>query len=501
MTTVNVSSASVRKSASDVVVIGLTKGESGPQLADGSDAVADGYPGSLLDDLVTVGATGKASEVTRLPSRGATTAPLLLAVGLGSDPDHETLRQAAGAAARAAAGNSRLSLSLPGSSATEIAAIAQGALLGAYSYGEYRAADPSTRPVQRIVVHTPDARSKVVRQATADAGIVADGVHFVRDLVNTPPRDLPPQELAAIASSRARALGLTVKVWDDAQLRRHGFGGLTGVGQGSTRGPRLVRIGYRGRGAKSHVALVGKGITFDSGGLSLKPPKSMETMKCDMGGAAAVLGTMLSIAQLKPSIEVTGWMCLAENLPSGSAQRPGDIITIYGGRRVEVLNTDAEGRLVLADGLVRAQEDGPQVVIDIATLTGAQTVALGSRTSGIMSNDDDLRSFVFDASQRAGEAMWPMPLPPHLRSGLDSPVADIANIGGAGNGGMLVAGLFLQEFIRPGVRWAHLDIAGPAFNEHEPHGYTPRMGTGAGVRTLVQVLGELAAGPPLSSTS
>jgi leucyl aminopeptidase len=254
-----------------------------------------------------------------------------------------------------------------------------------------------------------------------------------------------------------------------------------------------VRITYTAPRAKRHLVLIGKGITFDSGGLSLKPAASMEWMKADMGGAAAVIAAMTAIARLGPAVNVTGWAPMAENMPSGSAQRPSDVLRIYGGRTVEVLNTDAEGRLILADAIVRASEDKPDLIVDIATLTGAQMVALGSRTAAIMANDDEVREGVFAAATSAGEQMWPMPLPPELRKSLDSPVADIANMGDK-YGGMLVAGLFLQSFVGEGLRWAHLDIAGPAFNESAPHGYTPKGGTGAGVRTLVRLAEEMADG-------
>jgi leucyl aminopeptidase len=219
----------------------------------------------------------------------------------------------------------------------------------------------------------------------------------------------------------------------------------------------------------------------------------MEWMKSDMGGADAVIAAMTAIARLKPEVNVTGWAPMAENMPSGTAQRPSDVLTIYGGRTVEVLNTDAEGRLILADAIARASEDKPDLIVDIATLTGAQLVALGSRTAAIMSNSDDVRAGIAAAAERAGEQMWPMPLPEELRKSMDSEVADIANMGDK-YGGMLVAGLFLKDFVGEGLSWAHLDIAGPAFNESQPHGYTPKGGTGAGVRTLVRIAEDVATG-------
>ncbi len=242
------------------------------------------------------------------------------------------------------------------------------------------------------------------------------------------------------------------------------------------------------------MVFVGKGITFDSGGLSLKPPKAMETMKCDMSGAAAVLAALQAIAALRPAVNVVGYLSLAENMPGGQAQRPSDVITIYGGTTVEVLNTDAEGRLVLADAMARSAQDSPSLLIDVATLTGAQLVALGKRVAGVMANDDATRDGVVKAADKAGESMWPMPLPEELRRGLDSKVADLANVAAERDGGMLVAGLFLREFVPDGVKWAHLDIAGPAFNTGEAYGYTPKGGTGSAVRTLVQIAADVADG-------
>jgi leucyl aminopeptidase len=292
----------------------------------------------------------------------------------------------------------------------------------------------------------------------------------------------------------AAAHGLGVQVLDETDLAKEGFGGILAVGMGSAHPPRLVRLEYTHPEAAGTVVFAGKGITFDSGGLSLKPSKSMETMKADMSGAAAVLGAVQAIAEIGTAVNVVGYLTIAENMPGGGAQRPSDVITIYGGKTVEVLNTDAEGRLVMADGLVRSGADGPSLLVDVATLTGAQTVALGTRTAGVMASDDSLAAGIADAARRAGEAMWPMPLPEDLRKGLDSTVADIANVSGDRSGGMLVAGLFLREFVPDGVRWAHLDIAGPAYNDGGPYGYVAKGGTGAAVRTLVQIAADVAEG-------
>jgi leucyl aminopeptidase len=301
----------------------------------------------------------------------------------------------------------------------------------------------------------------------------------------------------------ATPLGLKVEILNDTTLKNHGYGGIIGVGQGSSNPPRLLHISYSPKKARARYAFVGKGITFDTGGLALKPANGMEAMKSDMSGAAAVIGAIFAIAELKLPVAIDAWAPLAENMVSENATRPSDIISIYGGKTVEVLNPDAEGRLVLADALVRAQEVAKKSgklngIIDVATLTGAQVVALGTRTSAVMTNDVEFSQQFLEASEKAGEAFWPMPLPEELRASLDSPVADLANIGDR-MGGMLVAGLFLKEFIEPDVSWLHLDIAGPSYNEATPHGYTPVGGTGIALRSLVTLVESASSQAPRSA--
>ena len=503
MTTLQPSSTSPESVTADAVVVGVARGRKGLVLTAPAIPVDQALDRRLLATLAALGASGKPEEVTKVATLGRLRAPVLLVVGLGEEPGRgepgyppETLRRAAGAAVRALAGSPRVALALPAADPARVAAVAEGALLGGYAFTRYRqdSAADLRAPVDAVTLLLPDprlARDRAVKAGLARAQTVTEAVAFCRDLVNTPPSDLHPQELADAATAHARAAGVSVEVLDERALAKGGYGGILGVGQGSAHPPRLVRLGYRHPRAKAHLAFVGKGITFDSGGLSLKPPRGMVTMKCDMGGAAAVAAAVAAVARLRPVVAVTGWAPLAENMPSGTAQRPSDVLTTYGGKTVEVLNTDAEGRLVLADAIARAGEESPDVIVDVATLTGAAMVALGSRYAGVMANDDALRDRVVAAAADCGEAMWPMPLPEELRRSLDSEVADIANIGDR-NGGMLVAGLFLREFVPAGRRWAHLDIAGPAFNEGDPFGYTPKGGTGAAVRTLVR-LAELAA--------
>jgi len=499
-TTLSITDASPHLIDADALVVAVSSGADGPQPAPGAKDIDDALGGTLASMLAALGGTGEAGEVTKIATGGRLVAPLIVAAGIGTGGDApiepEVLRRAAGAAVRAVgsprgsgqARQRRIVLALPARSQAEAEAVALGALLGAYTFGRYRS-EPAGQAVLTLV-----ASGSHAAEAARRAEVLATAVTLARDLVNTGPSDLVPATFAARAGQVAAEAGLGITVLDEQALAEGGYGGILGVGQGSAHPPRLVRLEYAPPEASQVLVLAGKGITFDSGGLSLKPAKAMETMKSDMGGAAAVLASMQAISALGLPVRVIGYLPLAENMPSGTAQRPSDVLTMYGGTTVEVLNTDAEGRLVLADALARSAADSPDVLVDIATLTGAQVVSLGPRVAGVMANDDALRDAVVDAAGRAGEAMWPMPLPDELRKGLESSVADLTNVAPDRNGGMLVAGLFLREFVPLGVRWAHLDIAGPAYNDGPPHGYTPKGGTGAATRTLVQIAQDMADG-------
>jgi leucyl aminopeptidase len=321
--------------------------------------------------------------------------------------------------------------------------------------------------------------------ARAAGQVRAAATNLARDLSNEPANALHPADLAAAARRLLAGKGVTVKVKDEKQLASEGFGGIIGVGQGAEHPPRLIELRYAPKGASGKVVLVGKGITFDSGGLSLKPADSMKTMKTDMSGAAAVLAAMSALAELDVKVAVTGYLASAENMPSGAATRPGDVLTMKNGKTVEVLNTDAEGRLVMADALALGAASGPDAIVDVATLTGACAVALGNRYSGLMANDEALAAELLDAAAEAGEPTWRLPLPPEYRKDIESDLADLKNVGDR-YGGALFAGLFLEEFVdnRP---WAHLDIAGPARAESED-GYLGKGSTGVTVRTLLSWL-------------
>jgi leucyl aminopeptidase len=486
----------------DALVIATMKAPDGLRLAAGAEEVDRALDGRLLATLSALGATGAEDEVVTTATLGAFGVPVVAAVGLGAAPadgmavTEEAVRRAAGAASRALAGRTRVALTLAlatGGSPTPglVQAAGEGALLGAYQFTAYRTASDRPGPPTALTLLVPDPRDGILRTAVKRASAVGDAIALCRDLVNTPPNDLPPARLAEQAAAAATKAGLEVEILDEKALKRAGYGGVLGVGGGSSRPPRLLRLHHHG-GGRVRVALIGKGITFDSGGISIKPAQGMDKMKSDMAGAAAVIATTVLAATLKLPIEIVTTVPMAENLPSGTAYRPADVLTMYGGKRVEVLNTDAEGRLILADAIVRACEDKPTYLLETSTLTGAQRVALGERFAGVMGSDN-LRDRVVAGADRAGEGMWAMPLPDELRQALASSVADIANVTGERLAGMLAAAVFLREFVADGVQWAHIDIAGPAFNSGSPWGYTSKGSTGVPVRTLLAVLEDMAA--------
>ncbi len=490
----------------EALVIGVESTDDGPVIrATGVDqaAVAD-----LQDQLEALGVKGKADEVTRVA--GANTsleAKIVVLTGLGStevpaqgtptfdnsptgEISAEALRRAAGAATAKLSGISDITIALPADSAARLTAVAEGAAIGTYAFAGYKTQKDNGEDEQtngmtlKFVTDLADAET-LLNQATA----IAKATFIARDLVNTAPSHLFPGTFAQEVETLVENSQITATVYDEEALAEGEFGGLLGVGQGSANPPRLVKLEYTPNNAKGHIALVGKGITFDTGGISLKPAGSMETMKSDMAGAATVAGVLHAVAELGLEVKVTGWLAMAENMPSGTGIKPSDILTIRGGTTVEVMNTDAEGRLVLADALVAATEENPDVVVDIATLTGAAMVALGVRTTGIMGADNIRRELV-DAAATTGETVVDIPIPEEARAGFDSNVADLKNTGER-YGGMQGAAAFLREFVGD-TPWAHLDIAGPSFNDSSPRGYTPKDATGVMVRTLIEFVANRA---------
>ena len=492
MTSYTLRSANPAKSKADAVVVGVLQTAKGAELAAGAEDVAQAYGRKLRPLLASLGVSGKAGEVVKVPTGGALGTPLLLLVGLGRTSDAPAVRRAAGAAARAVTNAASVALALPADTPELVRAVTEGHALGGYAFTRYKH-DPAKEPTTPgdVVVLSPIARKKEAVTAFEEAQIVARAVATTRDWVNTPPGDLRPPDFADAVVAAGKELGkgrgapkVTIKVHDEVALAELGCGGILGVGQGSSAPPRLVELTYSPRGAKTHLALVGKGITFDSGGLSIKPAANMHEMKSDMAGAAAVVQATFAIAALGLPVKVSTFVPMAENMVSGSATRPGDVLTMYGGKTVEVWNTDAEGRLVLGDALVRATEKKPDVILDVATLTGAMVVALGDKVAGVMGSQEVVDR-VLAASESAGEAFWPMPIPEEMRERItSSKIADLAQHDWVRWGGGLFAGAFLREFTA-GLPWAHLDIAGPSFNSGGASGHVTPGGTGCAVSTLV----------------
>jgi leucyl aminopeptidase len=488
-----------RKDDSAVLIVPVVSGQDDDAMA---TVVANPYldaeaVGEIEVALEALGAKGGSEQVNRVLAPSLPVGSVL-AVGLGKDRDEwqaDVIRRAAGVAARSLNGTDTVITTL---SDLDLEAAIEGLILGAYRFTDFRSdkTAPKDKGLRKITALTAATKAKT-KGAAERAAAIATAVATARDLVNTPPSHLFPAEFAKRAKALGEAAGLEIEVLDDKTLAKDGYGGVIGVGKGSSRPPRLVRLAHRGsqltknpKKAKK-VALVGKGITFDTGGISIKPAANMHHMTSDMGGAAAVIATVVLAARQQLPIDVIATVPMAENMPSATAQRPGDVLTQYGGITVEVLNTDAEGRLILADAIVRACEDEPDYLIETSTLTGAQTVALGARTPGVMGSDE-FRDRVAGISQAVGENGWPMPLPEELKDDLKSAVADLANVSGSRYAGMLVAGTYLREFVADGVQWAHIDIAGPAYNTGGPWGYTGKGGTGVPTRTMFAVLEAIA---------
>ena len=446
---------------------------------------------------VSVGMSPTKDFSTRtLPSAGDDKGPVLVVVNLGRGPNRaETLRQAAATGIRKAiAGDSQrprsVALALGTESPEDVAAATEGALLGHYRYAPVSAAEGKAT-LSRLTVLAAST-TKPLTAAAESARVLAAAVIQAREWINVPANLLYPESFAESVRGYVRGAKIGIEVLDEVALARGGYGGIMAVGGGSSRPPRLVRLSYAPRGAKTHLVLVGKGITFDSGGLNLKGADNMYTMKCDMSGAAAVLAATRAVADLGLKVKLTCYASMAENLPSATAFRPSDVLTMYGGKTVENGNSDAEGRLVMADALARSAEDKPDLLVDVATLTGAVVTALGARTSGVLSNDDEAAEAILSAARISGEEFWRLPIPDETRGRLDSKVADLRSTASDRPAGASVAAAFLREFVPAGVSWAHLDIAGTAFNTGAPRGHLPSGGTGVAVRTLVALAANLA---------
>jgi leucyl aminopeptidase len=458
--------------SADALIVGVGSDRSYDSAGTWVAEVLGDWLDAYLDDADF---SGKPGEVAVVPGGDLRYRSIVFA-GLGDDPDVETVRQAAGGAGRAVMRAVTVATSLhlvPGSDSAAV----EGFLLGQYRFDRHLSEPKPSRTESLTLIGADDP----AMEAATRGRIIASAVSLARDMVNESPNYKPPTEMAGIAEEMGSRVGLQVEVWDERKIEEEGLGGLRGVSLGATNPPRLVEMRYEPEGAEAFLALVGKGIVFDSGGLSIKPAAGMETMKTDMAGAAAVYGAMQAIAEMGLPIKVLAITPITENMPGGAAQRPGDVIEIRNGKTIEVLNTDAEGRLVLADGLSLAAEEAPDLIVDLATLTGACVVALGDKIAGLFGTVEAAEQ-VGAAAEAAGERVWPLPLPSDYRKKIDSDVADMKNTGPR-YGGAINAALLLKEFVGD-VPWVHLDIAGPARASDTEH-YLLKGGTGFGVRTLV----------------
>lgn len=452
------------------LVIGVMEGLSA---APGSEEALDGLSSDML---VAAGFEGKAGQTVSVPHQSASVA---LCVGLGEEASYESLRAAAGEAVRRVKTERAVSLLALIGVEGATRAVTEGSLLGGYQYRTYKSDDDVT-DVRVVEIVGAD------EQQLSDTIVSSEATMLARDWVNTPAKDKAPEVLSALISSAAEDVGIGVEIWDRDRIVTEGLGAVLGVAAGSNRDPRVVILQYEPDNAIAHLALVGKGITFDSGGLSIKPSSSMEEMKDDMAGAAAVTAATIGVARLGLPIRVTTIAPLTDNAVGGNATRPGDVLRPVEGPTIEVLNTDAEGRLILADGLGLAKRFAPDLTLDVATLTGAAAVALGKQVAAVFGSDTGVAAQVLAAADRAGEEFWELPLFSGYRKSLDSNIADVKNISGTRYGGAIVAALFLAEYAGDGP-WAHLDIAGPARSQ-ETAGEFVKGASGVGVRTLIELV-------------
>ena len=472
-------------------------------LGPGADVVDDALGGTLRAFMNEAGFSGKPGETIAVPAHGLG-ADLALLVGLGSPDavDAATLRRAAATVARRATEVTTLATTLPNAAPADVGAaeaagaVAEGLALGAYQFLTYKTKGDATKLARAVLL---SEGGSAIDAALERARVVTDAVAWARDIVNEPSGTKSPAEFAAAARKLLAGTGVRLTVLTEAQIKSQRMGGVIGVGQGSSRPPRFVKAVYDppGGSKRGTLALVGKGVVFDTGGISIKPADGMETMKTDMGGAAAVLAAMSTLRALGVRHRVIAYTPMVENMPSGTAIRPGDVLRIRDGQTVEVLNTDAEGRLILADALSWAVEEKVDAIVDLATLTGACVVALGEKIAGLMGNHDEWSAQVRAAAERVGERVWSLPLPDDYHAQLDSEVADLRNIGTTRHGGALTAGIFLESFVGD-VPWVHLDIAGPA-RAAADDGELSRGGTGFGVRTLAELARSFD--PPTVPTS
>ena len=466
--------------ACDVLVIGAFEADGGVDLAEGAGAIDDALDGFLTEHLADISYKPKVGRTAAIPTMRRLPAKTIVVAGLGprADAGAAEVRRAAGAAIRGLSNRENVASTLHSATGADgaVSAAAEGFLLGNYRYTGLKT-DPHPSKVRQIKFLDADERGIERGSAIAAAALLA------RDLSNEPPNSLTPDALARKAKEVADVNGLECTIWDENELAERGFNGVLAVAQGSAHPPRFIQLRYAPENATGKVALVGKGVTFDSGGLSLKDAKSMETMKSDMAGAAAVIAAMGALSRIEPGVEVLGFVPTTENLPSGDSLKPGDVIRHYNGRTTEVNNTDAEGRLILADALAFACEQQPDAIVDVATLTGGIMVALGLKSAGLFATSDDLGRELEESSRAAGERLWRMPIYEDYASDLSSEVADTKNSGPRW-GSPIFGALFLKEHVKENIPWAHLDIASADWAD-KAHDEGPKGATGAATRTLI----------------
>ena len=465
--------------ACDAIVVAAFDNAGTLQLDHGGVALDRALDGALTAYLTERDFKGKPGSLESLPTLDRVAPKAIVVAGLGSRERLSTndVRKAAGTAAKRLSDRGVIASTLPGLLEGGASATVEGLLLGPYRYTRFKS-EPKPIKTQQLILLGGD-------QSDVDRGVAfAEATILARDLQNEPPNSLTPDALARKAREVADVNGLECTIWDEDEVDRNGFGGLVAVARGAINPPRFIQLRYAPEGAKGKVAIVGKGVTFDSGGLSLKPANSMENMKSDMTGAAAVIAAMGALKKLSVKTEVIAFIPTTENLPSGDSMKPGDVITHYNKMTTEVNNTDAEGRLILADALAYACEQQPDAIVDVATLTGGIMVALGLRLSGLFASDDDLAEEVIAAAERAGEPMWRMPLVDDFKKDLDSDIADMKNSGPRW-GSAIVGAIFLKQHVKKGIPWAHLDIAGTDWAD-KPHELGPKGATGVMARTLIE---------------
>lgn len=493
---IRLTSGDITAAQADVAITGFFEGT--VRLSGATSAVDAALGGAIAREIEEIGFEGKEGQMMVVPTQGMMLARKVIVIGLGKKEtfSFETVRRVSAVALkRAVQEKAKVIATVLHSDSDPLLvtqALVEGALLSLYHFSKYKTttAERKHEPQELVIVESDTKKQRAMTEGVFRGTLFVEGATHARDLVNEPPEFLVPKTLADEAKKIAKKNpGVTVKIFDKKAIQKMGMGGVIGVAQGSDDAPYFVHLTYKPKKAKNQkkIFLVGKGVTFDTGGISLKPSNAMDTMKMDMAGAASVLGIFSVIGKLKPDVEVHGVFAAVENAPSGSAIKPSDVLRAMNGKTMEVANTDAEGRLILADALSYSVTQGATEMIDLATLTGACVVALGDDIAGLFANDKKVSDKLLNMSEKTGEKIWELPLEMRYKEHIKSRIADVKNTGKSGSGGVITAALFLHEFVGE-TSWAHIDIAGPAWQETDAHPYQSHGGTGFGVRLLLEYL-------------